>query len=201
LRPHESAMSSGSGTQGNLFPLPPFASGFAYEADFLSPEEEASLLAWIRELPLAEAHYKEYRARRRVVSFGGRYDYDANQLNAAAPIPEFLHPLRSRAAAWVGLPAEQFDHALIAEYAEGVQLGWHRDVPDFEAVVGISLLSACRMRFRRYPPGPREKSLAVELAPRSIYRITDDARWGWQHSVPPVPSLRYSMTFRTLRKR
>jgi alkylated DNA repair dioxygenase AlkB len=99
------------------------------------------------------------------------------------------------------MPAEQFNHALVAEYAEGVQLGWHRDVPDFEVVVGVSLLSACRMRFRRYPPGPREKGLAIELAPRSIYRMEGEARWGWQHSVPPVPALRYSITFRTLRER
>ena len=189
-----------------MFPVPPFAQGYAYEADFLSEAEEASLLAVVRELPLAEAKYKEYRARRRVVSYGGRFDYDANKLNEAAPIPEFLHPLRERVARWARIPAEQFNHALVAEYAEGVQLGWHRDVPDFEEVVGVSLLSACRMRFRRYPPGPREpghreKGLAIELAPRSVYLMQGEARWGWQHSVPPVPALRYSITFRTLRKR
>jgi alkylated DNA repair dioxygenase AlkB len=188
-------------TQTALFPAlaAPFANGYVYEPEFLSAGEEAALLETIRGLPLTNAEYKQYRARRRIVSYGGRYDYTANRLNEAAPIPEFLFPLRERVARWAGHPPEAFAHALIAEYSEGTQLGWHRDVPDFERVVGISLLSACRMRFRRYPPQPRDKSLTIELAPRSIYRLEADARWGWQHSVPPVPSLRYSITFRTLR--
>jgi alkylated DNA repair dioxygenase AlkB len=190
-------------TQAELFPTPtrPFAEGFVYEADFLNADEEQLLLEHIRALPFANAQYKEFRAKRRVVSYGGRYDYDKNQLNAAAPIPELLYPLRERVASWAGRAASDFSHALVAEYAEGVQLGWHRDVPDFEVVAGVSLLSACRMRFRRYPPAPREKSLGIELAPRSAYRMEGEARWGWQHSVPPVPALRYSITFRTLRTR
>ena len=187
--------------QTSLFPslYVPFANGYAYEEDFLSVAEETVLVAQIQRLPLTNAQYKEYRARRRVVSYGGRYDYDANQLNAAAPIPEFLHPLRDRAARWAGRDPHELTHALVAEYSAGTPLGWHRDVPDFERVIGVSLLSPCRMRFRRYPPKPREKSIAIELAPRSIYRMEGEARWGWQHSVPPVPALRYSITFRTLR--
>jgi alkylated DNA repair dioxygenase AlkB len=188
-------------TQAALFPAlgSPFAAGFVYEPEFLSVEEESGLIERIRSLPLANAQYKEFRAKRRVASYGGRYDYDTNQLNAAAPVPEFLHPLRTRVASWAGRAPEDFTHALVAEYAQGVQLGWHRDVPEFELVVGVSLLSACRMRFRRYPPALREKSIAIDLAPRSAYRMESDARWGWQHSVPPVPALRYSVTFRTLR--
>lgn len=188
-------------TQATLFPAlyPQFAQGFAYAPDFLSADDEALLLEHVRSLPLANAQYKEFRAKRRVASYGGRYDYDNNRLDAAAPIPEFLHPLRARVASWVQRPPEEFTHALIAEYAQGVQLGWHRDVPDFELVAGVSLQSDCRMRFRRYPPGPREKSIAIELARRSAYKMEGEARWGWQHSVPPVPELRYSITFRTLR--
>jgi alkylated DNA repair dioxygenase AlkB len=142
--------------QTSLFPTTnvTFTAGFAYEPEFLSAEEEHALLEHIRALPLANARYKEFSAKRRVVSYGGRYDYDANQLNAADPFPDFLQPLRERVATWTGRAAEEFTHALVAEYAQGVQLGWHRDVPDFERVVGVSLLSACRMRFRRYPPGP-----------------------------------------------
>jgi alkylated DNA repair dioxygenase AlkB len=188
-------------SQTSLFPTldAPFADGYAYEADFLSQEEETALVEQIRQLPLAEAQYKEFRARRRVVSYGGRFDYIANELNAADPIPSFLHPLRDRAARWAGRPAEEFAHALVAEYSAGTPLGWHRDVPNFERVIGVSLLSPCRMRFRRYPPGPREKSIAVELAPRSIYRMEREARWDWQHCVPAVKALRYSITFRSLR--
>jgi alkylated DNA repair dioxygenase AlkB len=131
--------------------------------------------------------------------FGGRYDFSANRLHEAEPIAPFLHPLRERIANWAGQPAARFTHALIAEYAQGTQLGWHRDVANFELVVGVSLLSAARMRFRRYPPQPRARSIAIELAPRSVYRLEGEARWEWQHSIPPTPALRYSITFRTLR--
>jgi alkylated DNA repair dioxygenase AlkB len=187
--------------QQTLFPVDgeAFARGYAYEADFLSPAEESALIAEIRHLPLEEAEYKQFRAKRRIVSYGGRYDFTSQKLNEGAPIAPFLLPLRARAAAWAGVPAENFTHALVAEYSPGTQLGWHRDVPNFELVVGISLNTAARMRFRRYPPKPREKSIALELAPRSIYRLQDEARWDWQHSVPPTPGLRYSITFRTLR--
>lgn len=188
--------------QRSLFPLvdEAFAEGYVYEPDFLSEAEERDLVAQIRRLPLAAAEYKEYRAKRRVVSYGGRYDFSAQRLHEAEPMPAFLEPLRARVASWAVRPAAAFTHALIAEYAEGTQLGWHRDVPQFELVVGVSLLGACRMRFRRYPPRRREPSIAVELAPRSIYRLEGESRWEWQHRIPPTPALRYSITFRTLRK-
>jgi len=187
--------------QGSLFPVggATFAKGYAYEADFLSAAEEAELVGRIRQLPLAAAEYKQFRAKRRIVSYGGRYDFSAQQLNEAEPIPPFLHPLRERIAQWAGRPAAVFSHALIAEYSEGTQLGWHRDVPQFDLVVGVSLHGVCPMRFSRYPPKPRARSIAVDLGPRSIYRLEGEARWEWQHSIPPTPSLRYSITFRTLR--
>ena len=190
-------------TQNAAFPLVGdlLVRGFVYEPEFLSDAEEAALMEAIRALPLLEAEYKQFLAKRRIKSYGGRYDYSANRLLDAEPIAAFLHPLRERVADWTGRPAERFTHALVAEYAPGTQLGWHRDVPNFELVVGISLGSACRMRFRRYPPGPRERSIAAELAPRSIYRLEGEARWGWQHRIPPTPGLRYSITFRTLRDR
>jgi alkylated DNA repair dioxygenase AlkB len=114
-------------------------------------------------------------------------------------LPEFLGPVRQRAAAWLGVRPEHIRHALIAEYRPGTALGWHRDVPSFELVCGISLAAACRMRFRPFPPRNDRKSiLSLELAPRSAYILRDDARWRWQHSIPPTKALRYSMTFRTL---
>jgi len=174
-----------------------FASGYAYEPDFLTAQEEAALIEILQRLPLAEAEYKQFRARRRIVSYGGRYDFGAQRLNEGEPIPEFLLPLRTRVAAWAGEAPDHFTHALVAEYSPGTQLGWHRDVPDFERVVGVSLLGHARMRFRRYPPKPRERAVAIDLAPRSIYRLEGEARWEWQHSVSPTPGLRYSITFRT----
>lgn len=177
-----------------------FAPGYVYERDFLSAADEAALVGEIERLPLAQAEYKGYLAKRRIASYGGRYDFSAQRLQPGEPIAPFLHPLRARAAAWAGCSADDFTHALIAQYPPGSQLGWHRDVPDFELVAGISLVGPCRMRFRRYPPRFRERSLGLEIEPRSIYRLQDEARWEWQHSVPPVPALRYSITFRTLRK-
>jgi len=190
--------------QTDLFPssrgLPP---GFEYRPDFVTAAEEAGLLAKIRDLPFEEARYKQYVAKRRIVAYGASYDFSANELRPAGAVPTFLHPLRQRIADWTGIPAQRFEHALIAEYRPGTQLGWHRDVPDFEAVVGVSLSGACRMRFRPYPPteAPKRALLSVDLAPRSAYVMRGVSRWGWQHAVSPTKSLRYSITFRTRRGR
>jgi alkylated DNA repair dioxygenase AlkB len=178
---------------------PALPSGWAYRPEFIDRDEEAALLAVIATLPLHEARYKGYTARRRVAHFGTSYDYDDNRLLLAAPLPAGLEPLRARAAAWLGEAPEALVSALVAEYRPGVPLGWHRDVPDFENVVGISLAGSARMRFRRYPPMQPKKAevLSLELAPRSAYLLRAEARWGWQHSVAPTPALRYSITFRT----
>lgn len=173
--------------------------GLVYREDFLTAREEAALIAAIAALPLAPARYKSYTARRRVVSFGASYDFDANVLEREDPIPDELLPLRERVAAWAKPPAASFGQALVAEYAPGTPLGWHRDVPQFGVIAGVSLGSACRMRFRPWPPrpNPREGVLTLELAPRSAYVMQGDARWRWQHSIPPTPGLRYSVTLRT----
>jgi alkylated DNA repair dioxygenase AlkB len=182
-------------------PQPTLPRGLRYEENFLTDTDERALLDIIRSLPFQQAQYKEFTARRRVVSYGGRYDFSANELVPADPMPDWLHPLRLRASAWAGLPASAIDHALVAEYAPGTPLGWHRDVPDFEAIVGISLAGSCRMRFRRYPPSkPGRAEFHIDLAPRSIYTMQEAARWGWQHSVSPTKELRYSITFRTRRE-
>jgi alkylated DNA repair dioxygenase AlkB len=174
--------------------------GFIYEPHFISQPEEAALIDEIRQLPLKEAEYRQFHAKRRIKSYGGQYDFSANRLLEAEPIAPFLHPLLQRVAQWTGRSPEDFTQALVAEYAPGTQLGWHRDVPDFELVVGISLGSSCRMRLRRYPPKVREPSIAVELAPRSAYRLQGEARWDWQHRITPTPALRHSITLRTRRE-
>ena len=188
-------------TQPDLFgpaasPLPP---GLVYETDFLSAAEEAALVALIGQLPLQAMQYKQYTALRRVVSYGGKYDFSAQRLNEAEPIPEWLAPLRAKAAHWLGIAPAQFTQALVAEYRPGTPRGWHRDVPDFEDVVGISLAAPGVMRFRPYPPqAPRKQDVVkLELAPRSIYLLRGASRWQWQHSVAPTRALRYSITLRT----
>lgn len=176
--------------------------GFRYAADFLTAADESGLLAAIGQLPFANARYKEWTANRRVVSYGGRYDFSANRLEPASPIPPFLLDVRAQGARFLGVPAEELTHALVAEYRAGTQLGWHRDVPEFELVVGISLRGPARMRLRRYPHVVHagRRSLAIDLAPRSIYSLRSEARWGWQHAISPTTDLRYSITFRSLRR-
>lgn len=177
--------------------LPP---GMRLRNEFISRAEEVELIAAIREQPLQEAQYRQFTARRRIVSFGGRYDFSSQELLPAGPIPTFLHPIRERISQWTQIAAERFTHALIAEYQPGTQLGWHRDVPDFEAIAGISLLGSARMRLRPYPPrkGSGIRSTPLDLEPRSAYAMTGEARWRWQHAISPTKQLRYSLTFRTL---
>ncbi len=174
--------------------------GFLYQPDFIDCIAEAQLISVIATLPLAEMRYRQYTAKRRILSYGGSYDFSDHELRPAAPIPPFLDNLRIRAADWIGIPPTDFQHALIAEYRPGTPLGWHRDVPDFELVLGISLDSVCRMRFRPYPPakGKDPRSVAVELQPRSAYVLRGEARWNWQHAISPTKGHRYSVTFRTL---
>ncbi len=188
------------GSQVSLFP-PALPSGLTYRTGFIDRDEEHALLERFRELPLREAQYRQYTARRRTVNYGYSYDFQRLQAQAAPPIPKFLAPLRVRAAEWAGVAPDDFVQALVAEYAPGTPLGWHRDVPDFELVVGVSLGGAARIRFRPYPwkPERRKDVFAIELEPRSAYILRDEARWGWQHSIPPCKVLRYSVTFRTAR--
>jgi alkylated DNA repair dioxygenase AlkB len=209
-------MPTSSATQGSLFdadalgaPTPPPSGppGFRYQAAFLNLEDEAELLAQVVGLPFEAMRYKSYVAQRRIVSYGGRFDFDRNELHAAdAPAPWVL-PLRARIAAWAGLPPDAFTQILIAEYSVGTPLGWHRDVPDFEDVVGISLAAVATMRFRPYRRESPSRSpsradvLKQVLAPRSIYQLRGPARWDWQHSVSPTQALRYSITFRTSARR
>lgn len=175
--------------------------GLRYQAAFLSPDEEAHLLDVIHTLPLHAAQYKQYLARRRVVSFGGSYDFDTNTLLPGKPLDERLIPLRDRVAKWLRVEPEALAQVLVAEYSPGTPLGWHRDVPDFEMIAGVSLGNDGVLRFRPYPSDVVAKRHVVELqvAPRSIYLMACEARWGWQHCVPPVKAPRWSITFRTRR--
>jgi alkylated DNA repair dioxygenase AlkB len=180
---------------------PALPAGMSYVSDFLTQDEEGELLEAISKLPLQHAEYRQYTARRRTLNFGFAYDFTHHTARPAPAIPDFLAPLRAKAARLASVAPDAFVQALIAEYQPGAPLGWHRDVPDFETIVGVSLGSAARIRFRPYPWTPKHKRdvFALELAPRSAYILREEARWGWQHSVPPVKTLRYSITFRTAR--
>jgi alkylated DNA repair dioxygenase AlkB len=185
--------------QADLFPKPPmWPEGFRYEEGFVPADEQEALVAFLAALPLGEAQYKQWTARRRVLSYAGRYDFERQELLPAPPIPEALLSVRSRAAHWAGVPADRLHHALVSEYSPGTALGWHRDVPQFGLVVGISVLGAARMRLRPYPHTGGRHGVRIDLAAGSIYSLQGEARWRWQHAISPTKSLRYSITFRTM---
>jgi alkylated DNA repair dioxygenase AlkB len=170
--------------------------GFAYQPDFIQSEEESDLLRILPDLNWRSFKFQGYVARRRIVSYGFEYDRSSRRTSATEPLPEFLQSLKQRSAAWAGLDGALIQEAVITEYPKGAPIGWHRDVPPFEHVLGISLASACRMRFKPYRA--EGKIASVNLEPRSIYAMRGEARWNFQHSIAAVESLRYSITFRTL---
>ena len=174
----------------------PSPAGFAYHAEAFSTAEERRWLETLRGLPFKPFEFHGYLGKRRIVSFGWRYDYAGRRLSPSEPMPVFLEPLRERAAAIAGLDADQLQQALVTEYEAGVTIGWHRDKPMFEDVVALSFLSPCRLRLRR-TRGKGWERWAREIAPRSLYRLSGPARHEWEHSIPPVEALRYSVTFRS----
>ncbi len=183
--------------QARLFD-PPFPEGFVYQPDFLTPDEERAVLSEIARLEFGEFVMRGVAARRRVVHFGWRYRPESTAVEEGPPIPPFLEPLRERGAGLARLPAREFVEALVMEYPPGAPIGWHRDAPMFGVIVGISLLGACRFLLRRQEGGER---IELALPPRSAYVLAGAARSEWQHHIPPVKALRYSITFRTLRRR
>jgi alkylated DNA repair dioxygenase AlkB len=189
-------------TQPDLFDAPPLPPGLEYHAGFLSEGEEATLLEAFATLPFREAKFQQYTARRRVVRFGFVYEPGTGEWQEGEPLPEWLSALRRRAAAFRQVDEDAFAHALVTEYRPGTPIGWHRDKPEYGMVVGISLASACRMRFRPYDnQHDPDAVIALELAPRSLYVMQDEIRWKWQHSIPPAKAQRYSITFRTIADR
>ena len=174
--------------------------GFRYAPALLDADEEAALLAAIRALPLRDFEFHGHTGKRRVVSFGWQYDFEAGRLRKADEMPDVLRALRPRAAAFAGLAPEALQHVLVTEYGPGAGIGWHRDKAVFGEIVGISLAAACTFRLRRAVGNGWERA-SVVAEPRSAYLLSCAARDEWEHSIPPVEALRYSITFRNLRER
>jgi alkylated DNA repair dioxygenase AlkB len=171
--------------------------GFRYAADVIGAAEEARLVAAFADLPFKEFEFHGFLGKRRVVSFGHRYDFSSGALKQAEPMPDFLLPLRGRAAAFAGLAPDELQHALVTEYRQRVSIGWHRDRPNYDDVIGVSLLSPCTFRLRR-KSGTSWQRASIRLEPRSIYLMRGPSRDEWEHSIPAVDALRYSITFRSL---
>ena len=176
--------------------------GFHYRENFITEADERVLLDAIGHVAFSDFEMRGVVARRRVAFFGQSYDR-----GAAGPVPAFLLPLRATIAQWAAVDADAFAMALINEYRPGSPIGWHRDAPQYDIVAGLSLLSACRMRLRPYrsPASPalrpprRSATHEIVLERRSAYLLTEESRTAYEHHIPPVAELRYSVTFRTLR--
>ena len=197
---------------------PRLPDGFFYRSDFISAAEEQELLAHLEPLEFQRVEMRGAVARRRTLHYGWTYGYYARRTEPGPPLPDYLLTLRARVAAWAGMDAGLFVEALVTEYPAGAPIGWHRDAPQFgDVVAGVSLLTSARMKFRPYLPpeggshrageshrgGSRKIRRAtheIVLAPRSGYLMTAAARREYEHSIPPVASLRYSITYRTLRQ-
>ena len=195
--------------------------GLSYQTELIDPLTEAALITRVSELPFKEFDFHGSKGKRRTVSFGWQYEFSgAGRLRKAEGIPEFLLPLRTRAAAFSAMEPESLQHVLVIEYGPGAGIGWHRDKPVFEKVIGVSLLAPCVLRFRRKIPGgvnspgdgkrvskatkqPKQSRAGWERAsilaePRSAYHLRGPARSEWEHSILRVDELRYSITFRSM---
>ena len=172
--------------------------GLIYRPDVVDAGEEAALIERLAALPLEPFQFHGFQGNRRTISFGMEYRFDGRGLREAEPFPDWLLPVRDRAAALAGVDPQAFVHALLIEYAPGAGIGWHRDRPVFGDVVGISLGSGAPLRFR-LKEGAKWRRFTLPAEPRSAYLLRGPARTEWEHSITPVTALRYSITLRTLR--
>jgi alkylated DNA repair dioxygenase AlkB len=185
------------GTQKSAAVLP---EGFLYKPELIGAADEAALLARVHELPFRDFEFHGYVGKRRVISFGWHYDFSAHHLRKADDIPDFLFALRTLAAEFAGIEPEELQHVLVTEYSPGAGIGWHRDKLVFGETVGVSLLSPCVLRLRRKTGEKKWERANLTTEPRSAYLLSGPARDVWEHSIPPVDTLRYSITFRNLRE-
>ena len=184
----------------DLFQLPAVA-GLAHADDFVSPGEETALITAIDAAGLMPFRFQGWTGKRRTASFGWHYDFDRAAFAPAAPIPDFLLPVRERAAAYAGLPPDALAQALLIRYDPGAGIGWHRDRPVFDHVIGISLGDPAVLRLRRRKQDGGFLRARQRLAPRSVYRLGGEARQHWEHSIAPSEARRWSVTFRSLSER
>ncbi len=187
--------------QGDLFErASALPEGMRYSPELISSADEQVLLRELSCLPFREFEFHGFLGKRRTISFGWRYDFNGGNLTRAEPLPQFLLPLRERAADFADFEPSALEHALLIEYGAGAGIGWHKDRPSFQDVIGISLLAPCTFRLRR-KAGPNWERRSIAVEPRSAYLLRGPSRNDWEHSIPPLQTLRYSITFRSLSPR
>jgi alkylated DNA repair protein (DNA oxidative demethylase) len=185
--------------QSDLFDRPGLP-GLAQAEAIVTPSEERALIDSIDGVDLSPFRFHGWLGKRLTASYGWRYDFDSGGFGPADPIPDWLRPLREKAAVFARLAPDELAQALVIRYGPGAGIGWHRDRPVFEHVIGVSLGSPAMMRFRRRRPGGFDRALA-SLAPRSIYHLAGEARHEWEHSIADLAVTRWSITFRSLSKK
>lgn len=186
--------------QPDLFdpsPAPALPPGLSCVPDILTAAEEAALLGHLAEIALTPFRFQGWLGKRETASFGWQYDFEDASFAPTAPIPDYLLPLRTRTAHFAGLRQDDLVQVLVTRYDPGAGIGWHRDRPVFDHVVGISLGNDATLRLRRRTPAGFDRA-ALPLPPRSVYLLTGEARYQWEHSIAAMPVPRWSITFRSL---
>lgn len=180
-----------------LFDRPLDPEGLSYRPEFITPAEERVLIAHIEQLPLTPFQFGQFMGKRRIASFGWHYNFSTQSLEPAELVPAWITPVVRAVEGAGGLPKGDIGHVLFTEYRPGTGIGWHRDKKHFDLVFGLSLGSPCSFRFR-HKAGTKWERFTLLAEPRSLYKMSGDARSIWEHSIPPVDALRYSVTFRTM---
>ena len=172
--------------------------GLSVQENFVTSAEEAELIARLEEVDLTPFQFQGFEGKRLTHSYGWRYDFADQSFREAEPIPDWLLPFRSRAAAFSGLSADELIHVLLIRYDPGAGIGWHKDRPVFGRVVGISLGAPTAMTFRQRIASRQFRRVKLPLPPRSAYLLSGEVRHEWEHGIPAHQQLRYSITFRSL---
>jgi alkylated DNA repair dioxygenase AlkB len=175
----------------------PHLPGLSQAGEFVTPSDERRLTARIDAAELSPSRYHGWSGKRLTASYGWRYDFDDASFAPAEAIPDWLLPVRANAARVAGLRPDELVQALLIRYDPGAGIGWHRDRPVFEHVIGVSLGASATMRFCPRRPGGFDR-VSVPLGPRSVYHLTGEARHKWEHSIAPMEVTRWSITFRSL---
>lgn len=173
--------------------------GLRYLPDLLDVDEEGDLLDRLTSLEYGEVRMHGQVARRVVRHYGVNYAFESATVTPGEPVPVWLSGVHVKCADLLGVPVGALVEALVTRYPSGATIGWHRDAPAFGDVVGVSLASACGLRFQ-HGAGSQRRVFEQRLEPRSAYVLTGPVRTQWQHSIPAVAATRYSITFRTLRR-
>ena len=178
--------------------LPPgLPDGIDYAPDIMTPDEERALVAHLEQVAVTPFRFQGWLGKRLTTSFGWRYDFDDASFARTEPIPDYLLPLRDRAAGFAGMAAANLVQVLVTRYDPAAGIGWHRDRPVFDHVIGVSLETEAVLRLRRRTEKGFDRA-ALPLAPRSIYHLSGEARHGWEHSIAAMQVRRWSVTFRSL---